>query len=170
MTLNVGSGFTVMVMNGKRISQLADTVGVATSTVRYYERIGLVDEPQRTATGYRVYSEQAEARLRFIVRGKRLGLSLEEIAQLLAVWDGTNCAETQDHLCGLLDGKQREIAAHIEELGTFAAQLREVHAQLLATPAPTVCSAELECCAPDLHDTTVPVVLVTQGRAAARLG
>lgn len=154
-------------MNGKRISQLADTVGVATSTVRYYERIGLVAEPQRTSTGYRVYSEQAEARLRFIVRGKRLGLSLDEIAELLAVWDGTNCAETQDHLCRLLDDKQLEIAAHIEELEKFAAQLRDVHAQLLATPAPAVCSAELECCAPDVHDTTVPVALAMHGRSAA---
>ena len=60
-------------MNGVRISDLAETVGVATSTTRYYERIGLVPEPQRTPAGYRQYGVEAEAHLRFIVRGKQLG-------------------------------------------------------------------------------------------------
>lgn len=146
-------------MNGARISDLAETVGVATSTVRYYERIGLVPEPERTAAGYRQYSADAEARLRFIVRGKRLGLSLEQIAELLGVWDGSNCATTKDHLCQLLDEKQTEIAAHISELRRFSEQLGDVRERLLASVAPEVCSPELECCAPSMAIDAVPVVL-----------
>jgi len=77
-------------MTGARISELADAVGVAPSTVRYYERIGLVPAPERTSSGYRIYDSDAEARLRFIVRGKRLGLTLAQVRELLGVWDRTN--------------------------------------------------------------------------------
>ena len=146
-------------MNGARISDLAETVGVSTSTVRYYERIGLVPEPQRTAAGYRQYNPDAEARLRFIVRGKRLGLSLEQIAELLGVWDGSNCATTKDLLRQLLDEKQAEIAAHMRELRRFSKQLRDVHEQLLTSVTPGVCSPELECCAPSMAVDAVPVML-----------
>ena len=153
-------------MAGARISQLADTVGVATSTVRYYERIGLVPEPARSAAGYREYSADAEGRLRFIVRGKRLGLSLDQIAELLGVWDGTNCVETKVYLCELLDEKQLEIAAHIRELRRFSRQLGEVHEQLMLTDSPAVCSPELECCAPSIDDEGgVPLMLGDAGRS-----
>ena len=50
-------------MDALRISQLAERAGVSTSTVRYYERIGLVPMPSRTPSGYRAYEPQAEARL-----------------------------------------------------------------------------------------------------------
>ena len=139
-------------MTGTRISDLAGAVGVAPSTVRYYERIGLVPEPERTASGYRVYTAEAEARLRFIVRGKQLGLSLEQVGELLGVWEGTNCATTQEHLMSLLDEKQAEVTAHIGELRRFSEQLREVQQQLVSTPAPDTCSPELDCCAPVIAD------------------
>jgi DNA-binding transcriptional MerR regulator len=139
-------------MNGARISELADAVGIAPSTVRYYERIGLVPAPERTSSGYRTYDADAEARLRFIVRGKRLGLTLEQVRELLGVWDGTNCAPTQAHLLRLLDEKQAEVTAHIEELNKFAQQLHEVQEHLGSTPAPATCSSELDCCAPAIAD------------------
>ena len=139
-------------MTGTRISALADAVGVASSTVRYYERIGLVPEPERTAAGYRVYSAEAEARLRFIVRGKRLGLTLAQVGELLGVWNGTNCAATQDQLVHLLGEKRAEVNAHIAELRKFSEQLREVQEQLESTPAPATCSPELDCCAPAIAD------------------
>jgi DNA-binding transcriptional MerR regulator len=154
LTLKSTSGFTVVRVMGARISELADAVGVAPSTVRYYERIGLVPEPDRTASGYRVYSAGAEARLRFIVRGKALGLTLAQVRELLGVWDGTNCAHTQEHLLRLLAEKQTEVAAHIEELRRFSLQLREVQDRLGSTPAPDTCSPELDCCAPAIAGTT----------------
>jgi DNA-binding transcriptional MerR regulator len=143
-------------MNGVGISDLAETVGVATSTIRYYERIGLVPEPPRTPGGYRQYDEQATARLRFIVRGKQLGLSLEQIGELLGVWDGTNCAGAKEHLYELLDDKQSEITVQIRELRRFSRQLSDVREQLLSTTAPAHCTPELECCAPSLNDDSVP--------------
>jgi MerR family transcriptional regulator, copper efflux regulator len=140
-------------MTGVRISELAGAVGIAPSTVRYYERIGLVPEPDRTAAGYRIYSADAVARLRFIARGKRLGLSLDQLGDLLGVWDGTNCAATQERLRHLLDEKQAQVASDIAELRRFSAQLRDVRDQLSGSPAPETCSPELDCCAPAIDDT-----------------
>lgn len=152
-------------MDGLRISELAQRVAVSASTVRYYERIGLVPPPQRSASGYRLYGADAEARLLFITRGKRLGLSLEEIADLLAIWDGTNCSPTQDRLSALLAAKQVEIREQIAELERFADQLADVEARLLAAPEVDGCAPDLACCAPELSDTPLAVSL-SSGRSA----
>ena len=55
-----------------KISELAERTGVSASTVRYYERTGLVPPPARTPSGYRSYDEDAEARLLFVTRAKRM--------------------------------------------------------------------------------------------------
>ena len=65
------------------IGQLAHGAGVNLQTVRYYERRGLMPPPSRTLAGYRQYSPDALARLRFIKRAQDLGFSLEEIQGLL---------------------------------------------------------------------------------------
>ncbi len=65
------------------IGDLADKAGVSADTVRYYERLGLLGSPARTAGGYRVYTEADLGRLLFIRRAKLLGLSLDEIRGLL---------------------------------------------------------------------------------------
>jgi len=67
------------------IGQLARTLGMGASTLRYYERVGLLNPLTRTAAGYRLYGADATARLRFIRRAQDLGFSLEEIAQLLSL-------------------------------------------------------------------------------------
>ena len=67
------------------IGSVAKRVGVAIDTIRYYEREGLLPEPQRRASGYRSYGEGAIAQLRFIRRAKQLGFTLEEIRELLAL-------------------------------------------------------------------------------------
>ncbi len=160
----MGSWFILTRMNGKRISQLAQAVGVAVSTVRFYERKGLLSSPQRTPGGYRIYTSESEARLRFIVRGKRLGLSLDAISDLLSVWDGTNCSQTQAHLSELLDAKQLEIETHIAELKRFSAQLRDVQWQLIQAPESEICSPDLDCCAPEIGSFAVAVTH-TRGRS-----
>ena len=66
-----------------QIGQLAQHAGVAIDTVRYYERQGLLPQPQRRASGYRQYGQQDISRLRFIRRAKDLGFSLQEIQDLL---------------------------------------------------------------------------------------
>ena len=74
-------------MSNLTIGQLARHLGVGASTLRYYERVGLLEPLKRTAAGYRLYGADASARLRFIRRAQDLGFSLEEIAQLLALSD-----------------------------------------------------------------------------------
>lgn len=63
-------------MTGLTISRVAHQAGVATDTVRYYEREGLLERPPRTAAGYRQYSADAVVRLQFIRQTKELGFSL----------------------------------------------------------------------------------------------
>lgn len=66
-------------------SELARQAGVKPSTVRYYERIGVLPEPSRTAAGYRVYTAEDVERLRFVQRAQALGFTLAEITDLLGL-------------------------------------------------------------------------------------
>jgi DNA-binding transcriptional MerR regulator len=61
------------------VSSLAEQVGLSADTVRYYERVGLVPTPERSAAGYRLYEESTARRLRFIKGAQRVGLRLREI-------------------------------------------------------------------------------------------
>jgi DNA-binding transcriptional MerR regulator len=135
-----------------KISEVAEQAGVRTSTVRYYERIGLVPPPTRTASGYRSYDEATAARLVFVTRAKRLGLSLEQIAELLPVWDGVNCGATHDEITRLVDAKRVEVQDRIRELQQFANQLDDVRDALIESPPPAACLPDLSCCMPAADD------------------
>ncbi len=69
------------------ISELADRAGVKVSTVRYYERRGLLPTPDRSPGGYRLYDEEDVRRVRFLRRGQGLGFTLAELATFVAVSD-----------------------------------------------------------------------------------
>ena len=69
-----------------RIGQLAERAGVNPKTIRFYESIG-VPEPRRTTSGYREYDDEHVERLRFIKGAQRLGLRLEDIAEILGFRD-----------------------------------------------------------------------------------
>src|SRR5689334_20281701 len=81
-----------------RIAELAAQVGVPTSTVRYYERVGLLATPARTPSGYRDYDDTAAAQLLFIARARKMGLSCDQVAELLPIWAGTNCGAAQERV------------------------------------------------------------------------
>lgn len=66
-----------------KIGELAKIVGTNVETIRYYERIGLLENPDRTASGYRNYNANAVAQLRFIQGAQQLGFSLTEIRGLV---------------------------------------------------------------------------------------
>ena len=144
-----------------RISELAERAGVPTSTVRYYERAGLLSEPARTDSGYRDYAEADAARLLFVTRARHMGISCEQITELLPIWDGVNCSAAHDAIAHLVETKRAEVVARIAELQRFAEQLDEVRATLDATPPPSSCRPDLSCCMPERDgDERAPVELV----------
>src|SRR5690242_8808291 len=71
--------FTLGVVDGLRVSELAGRAGVSPSTVRFYERAGLLSPARQAANGYRVFDESALDELAFISRAKGIGTSLEDI-------------------------------------------------------------------------------------------
>ena len=144
-----------------RISELADRVGVPTSTVRYYERIGLLGPPARTLAGYRDYSEDEATRLLFVWRARRMGLSCEQITELVAIWGGMNCTGAHERVGRLIDDKQTEISDRIAELQDFAVQLGAVRVALEASPPPVACRTDLSCCVPAGPTGPVPVELIS---------
>jgi DNA-binding transcriptional MerR regulator len=69
------------------IGELAEHLGINPRTIRYYESIGLLPEPERSESGYRVYGEADVERLVFIKAAQRLGLALDEVREILALRD-----------------------------------------------------------------------------------
>lgn len=72
---------------GMRIGEAARQAGVNVRTLRYYERVRLLDEPERRASGYREYPADVVRRVRFIKRAQELGFALREVGELLALRD-----------------------------------------------------------------------------------
>jgi MerR family copper efflux transcriptional regulator len=66
-----------------RIGELASRCGVTRDTIRFYERAGLLPKPRRTATRHRIYDQKTAQQLRFVRRAQDLGLTLDDIRQLL---------------------------------------------------------------------------------------
>ena len=83
--------------NPMTIGQLARQAGTDTQTIRYYERIWLLEAPERTESNYRRYDLKAGRRLDFIRRAKEIGFSLNDIRVLLAMADGKvrECSEVR---------------------------------------------------------------------------
>lgn len=144
--LDLALGFRVYV-DRMRISELADHAGVNVSTVRFYERIGLVPDPQRSDSGYRAYDEQHQSRLLLITRARRLGLSIDQITELLGIWDGSNCSATRAEMTRSIDSNLIDIRGRIAELETFAVELERTRSALV-TDGPASCTPDLSCCAP----------------------
>jgi MerR family mercuric resistance operon transcriptional regulator len=75
------------------IGELGKVTGIHVETIRFYQRRGLLAEPQRPLGGIRRYGEAEAARIRFIKSAKKLGFSLDEVITLLTLEDGTHCRE-----------------------------------------------------------------------------
>ncbi|MCS7015841.1 MAG: Hg(II)-responsive transcriptional regulator [Gemmatales bacterium] len=97
-----------------RSGEVARLAGVNVETLRYYERRGLLPQPPRRPSGYRMYPPETVERVRFIKRAQQLGFSLREIQQLLqldsAAW--ASCEE----VCAITERKIQEIAEKIRDL------------------------------------------------------
>jgi MerR family mercuric resistance operon transcriptional regulator len=104
--------------------QLAIEAGCSIETIRYYEQIGLMPPPERSARGYRLYSEPGRRRLRFILRARELGFAIEASREFLRLVDGDsyNCGEVQALTLSHVD----EIRAKIADLQRLEATLSEI--------------------------------------------
>ena len=94
-----------------RVGQLARSVGVNVETIRYYQRIGLLNLPEKPSGGYRSYNDDDRRRLRFIRRAQRLGFSLDDIRALLKL-SGSDCQQVQKLALekrNLVKGKLRQL-------------------------------------------------------------
>ncbi|WP_345355377.1 MerR family transcriptional regulator [Actinoallomurus liliacearum] len=116
-----------------RISQLAERTGVPATTLRFYETAGLLPA-DRTPAGYRSYGPDAIERLSFIGAAKHLGLPLEEIAELLLVWESGACADVKADLRPRVAARLTEAERRTAELTAFAASLHRALARLDALP------------------------------------
>jgi MerR family mercuric resistance operon transcriptional regulator len=82
-------------MHAMTIGRLAQRAGVNVETIRYYQRLNLIDEPAKPPGGVRRYSDAAVSRVRFIKRAQELGFSLAEVRRLLRLGDPQTCGEAR---------------------------------------------------------------------------
>jgi DNA-binding transcriptional MerR regulator len=116
------------------IGQLARTVGIRPSAIRYYEAQGILMPPMRSTSAYRLYGSEAVSMLRFVQRARELGFSLEEVKQLIdASRDDPPCVACRQ----LID---RHLAQVEEELCRLRL-LRDRLRRLARQPTPTVADA-----------------------------
>lgn len=113
-----------------RIAELAARTGFTTAALRYYEELGLLEPPERSPGGYRLYTQRDVDRAQFIGRAKRLGLSLEDIHSLVDVWAGGQCSVTRLQLRGLVEAKIVSVRQQLEDTGNFLKQLEAVHERI----------------------------------------
>lgn len=127
------------------ISQVAERTGFSPSTLRYYEDIGLLPQPRRNDSGYRVYGDDHLDALRFIDRGKRLGLELDEIRDILALWRTGDCGSTREQVETLLHAKLTQVHRELAELQAFQRQLSDAYQRVTSQPVPEVCGPDCGC-------------------------
>ena len=108
-----------------QIGELANTAGVTTKTIRYYESIGVLDEPARTDSGYRSYEPAAVERLDFVKQAQSTGLALAEIKSILEIkYQG---GQTCEHTKALLRQHLDELDERIVELQAARVELQAMY-------------------------------------------
>jgi len=110
-------------VNTLKIGQVAAEAGVGVQTLHYYERLGMLPKPDRSAANYRLYSPEAVRRVRFIKKAQALGLTLEETKQILDLKDHGRepCRKVAE-----LGGKHlQEIDAHLMRLRAYRRALAQ---------------------------------------------
>jgi MerR family transcriptional regulator, copper efflux regulator len=119
---------------------------VAASTVRFYERAGLISPARRAHNGYRMFDESAVDELMFVQRAKGIGMSLEDIADLVAAWPTGKCRSLQARLRAYVARRISEIHEQQAEISAFEHQLQTVLGRLSARdPGPDQCGKGCYC-------------------------
>ncbi|MBV8100542.1 MAG: MerR family transcriptional regulator [Verrucomicrobia bacterium] len=117
-----------------RIGQLATSVGVNVETIRYYQRIGLLQLPQKPYGGVRSYNEDDLRRLHFIRRAQHLGFSLDDIRTLLQL-SGSDCQQVQK----LAAEKLKLVRGKLTQLRKIESALSKTIQQCARREAPEPC-------------------------------
>lgn len=112
-------------MKHLRIGELATQSNTPIETIRYYEKIGLLEKPQRTASGYRMYSNEYIEGLKFIKRAKHVGFSIKEIQELLYLRHEKHSKTCRD-VKEFASKKLIDIEGKISELTKIKAALQNI--------------------------------------------
>ncbi len=125
------------------IHELAQHTGVPPKTIRYYEEIGLLPPPARQANNYRQYTEATVERLRFIASARSLGLSLEDIAKILATRDAgiAPC----EHVLAILQEQLADVDRRIADMLALRDTLRQLYATGATLPRDDVAFERCVC-------------------------
>lgn len=120
-----------------RIGELAAELGLNPKTIRYYEEIGLLPAPKRAANGYRLYDATDNQRLRFIAKAKAIGLTLDEIREILTLrYRGESPCE---HVLALLDRKLAKVDQQLRALMEFRRELVALREEAAETMRADAC-------------------------------
>ncbi|ACJ33649.1 Transcriptional regulator (mercuric resistance operon regulatory protein) [Anoxybacillus flavithermus WK1] len=113
-------------MNYYTISQLAEQFDISTRTIRYYEERGLIS-PIRTESGQRLYTKKDRAVLKLILRGKRFGFSLEEIHEMISLFDNDRTGRKQlEKTIAYGEQKLKEVTERIEDLMQLKQEMESI--------------------------------------------
>ncbi len=118
----------------RTISKVAKALDINIETVRFYERRGLIDQPNKPALGYRHYPDETVNRIRFIKRAQELGFTLEEIANLLSLNDRP-CSQVQE----LAEHKLSAVKEKMADLRRLEKALKSLLAQCHSNDDETHC-------------------------------
>ena len=111
-------------MDMMNIGDAAKASGVSAKMIRHYETVGLIPEPSRTDSGYRQYSEKEVHALRFVRQARDLGFSLEQIAELLALWHNRRRPSRQ--VKALAEAHIQELEQKLQEIQSMKATLEHL--------------------------------------------
>jgi MerR family mercuric resistance operon transcriptional regulator len=107
------------------IGTLANAAGVNVETIRFYQRRGLLPQPDRPLGGIRRYGDPDLTRVRFVKAAQRLGFTLDEVAELLKLEDGTHCGEARR----LAEDRLRDVRERLANLRRIESALRQLVAR-----------------------------------------
>ena len=129
-----------------KVGEVARLTGLSVKTLHHYEGQGLAKPAGRTKTGYRLYGEEEVARLRFIKRAKLLGLTLEEIKELVSLAADCNEGEIVPSLKDVLEIQLEKTERSMKELATFRENLLYYKRRLIEDDPGRACKAQTSFC------------------------
>ena len=129
-----------------KVGEVARLTGLTVKTLHHYEEEGLAEPAGRSEAGYRLYGEEEVARLKFIKRAKLLGLTLEEIKELVSLVAGCNAGELVPTLKDILEVQLENTERSMKELATFRENLLYYKRRLYEDDPGRGCKAHTSFC------------------------